>query len=65
MKIKPGDKVRIKTKNGDGVATVAGIDKESGTYRVRFETITADDGAKMVTHKDCQGYVPGNAIRRE
>lgn len=65
MKIKAGDKVRIKTRDGDGVATVTGVDPVSGTYQVNFEQIKIDDGAKRVEHKNLPGYVPGSAIRRE
>ncbi len=67
MKINPGDTVRVKTKNGDGVARVAGVDERSGTYRVRFDKITVDDGAREVTFdgRGLEGYVPGSAIRRE
>lgn len=64
MKIEPGDKVRVKTRDGEGTATVIALD-ESGTYRVNYDSVTVDDGEKRVTHTNVPGYAPGHSIRRE
>ncbi len=64
-KLQPGEKIRVKNKNGDGTGRFLGIDPRSGMPMVAFDNLKVDDGEKKVTLEGVQGYVPHDSIRRE
>jgi hypothetical protein len=63
-KIQLGEKVRVKTKDGEGVGTYVGNDDVSGMPIVNMEKLTVDNGVKKIDLKNVPAYVVPDAMRR-